>query len=137
MTGEKNPTFNQLEQFSKATNIPFGYFFLSTPPIEKMELLEYRTIDSLDIGKPSRNLIDTINEMEAVQEWMLDYVKGADLGELNYVGALTGNEDVSSIASTIRENLKLSKDWFLEGSDAWDSFRLLRERLEDIGVIVI
>lgn len=137
MTGEKNPTFNQLEQFSKATNIPFGYFFLSTPPIEKMELLEYRTIDSLDIGKPSRNLIDTINEMEAVQEWMRDYVKGADLGELNYVGALKGNEDISSIASTIKESLRLSKEWFLDGSDAWDSFKLLRERLEDIGTIVM
>lgn len=83
MTGEKTPTFNQLEQFSKTTNIPFGYFFLSTPPIEKMKLLKYRTVDSLDIGQPSRNLIDTINEMEAVQEWMRDYVKGADLGEIN------------------------------------------------------
>lgn len=137
MTGKKTPTFNQLEQFSRATNIPFGYFFLSTPPIEKMELLEYRTVDSLDIGKPSRNLIDTINEMEAVQEWMRDYVKGADLGELNYVGALKGNEDIGSIASTIMESLRLSKEWFLDGSDAWDSFKLLRERLEDIGTIVM
>ena len=137
MTGKKTPTFNQLEQFSKATNIPFGYFFLSTPPIEKMELLEYRTVDSLDIEKPSRNLIDTINEMEAVQEWMRDYVKGADLGELNYVGALKGNEDIGSIASTIMESLRLSKEWFLDGSDAWDSFKLLRERLEDIGTIVM
>jgi Zn-dependent peptidase ImmA (M78 family) len=137
MAGKKAPTFNQLEQFSKATNIPFGYFFLSTPPIEKIKLLEYRTVDSLEIGQPSRNLIDTINEMEAIQEWMRDYVKGADLNELNYVGALKGNEDISSIASTIRESLRLSREWFLVASNAWDSFKLLRERLEDIGTIVM
>lgn len=137
MTDKKIPTFNQLEQFSKATNIPFGYFFLSTPPVEKMELLEYRTVDSLEIGKPSRNLIDTINEMEAVQEWMRDYVKGTDLGELNYVGALKENKDISTIASTIMESLRLSTEWFLDCSDSWDSFKLLRERLEDIGTIVM
>ena len=26
-SGAKSPTFNQLERFSKSTNIPFGYFF--------------------------------------------------------------------------------------------------------------
>lgn len=137
MKDKKTPTFNQLEQFSKATKIPFGYFLLSTPPIEKIELLEYRTVDSLDMEKPSRNLIDTINEMEAVQEWMRDYVKEADLGELDYVGALERNDHIGSIASAIKESLMLSKEWFLDGSDAWDSFKLLRERLKDIGTIVM
>lgn len=137
MTGENTPTFNQLEKFSKATNIPFGYFFLSTPPVEKMELLEYRTIDSLDIEKPSRNLIDTINEMETVQEWMRNYVRSADFGELNFVGSIEKNESIDKIAATIMRSLKLSKKWFLNSSDVWDSFKVLRERLEDIGIMVM
>lgn len=137
MTGENTPTFNQLETFSKATNIPFGYFFLSTPPVEKMELLEYRTIDSLDIEKPSRNLIDTINEMETVQEWMRNYVRSADFGELNFVGSIEKNESIDKIAATIMRSLKLSKKWFLNSSDVWDSFKVLRERLEDIGIMVM
>ena len=32
VSGEKKPTFNQIEKVSKATGIPLGYFFLEYPP---------------------------------------------------------------------------------------------------------
>ena len=47
LNGTKTPTFKQIEDFSKKANIPLGYFFLQTPPVEQMELLEYRTVDSI------------------------------------------------------------------------------------------
>lgn len=137
MSGEKAPTFNQLEQFSKTTNIPFGYFFLDTPPVEQMGLLEYRTVDSLNLKHPSRNLVDTIHEMEDVQEWMRDYVKNADLGDLTYVGMFKNNDDIEQIAEGIRNELGLEKKWFLESSGPWHSFKLIRERLEKIGILVM
>ena len=34
LDGTKTPTFNQIEDFSKKSNIPLGYFFLQTPPKE-------------------------------------------------------------------------------------------------------
>ena len=34
VSGEERPTFNQIEDVSKKTNIPFGYFFLKHPPVE-------------------------------------------------------------------------------------------------------
>lgn len=34
LNGTKTPTFNQIEDFSKKSNIPLGYFFLQTPPTE-------------------------------------------------------------------------------------------------------
>ena len=137
MSGEKAPTFNQLEQFSKTTNIPFGYFFLDTPPIEQMGLLEYRTIDSINLKQPSRNLVDTIHEMEDVQEWMRDYIRNADLGDLTYVGKYKNIDDVAQIADGIRSELGLDKKWFHESSGSWDSFKLIRERLEKIGTLVM
>ncbi len=45
-SGEKTPTFNQVEDMSKKTNIPFGYFFLDKPPVEECSIVEYRTINS-------------------------------------------------------------------------------------------
>jgi len=33
-SGVKKPTFNQLEDFSKKTHIPIGYFFLTSPPVD-------------------------------------------------------------------------------------------------------
>ena len=62
LNGTKTPTFNQIEDFSKKANIPLGYFFLQTPPVEQIELLEYRTVDSIQLANPSRNLIDTIHK---------------------------------------------------------------------------
>ena len=74
LDGTKTPTFKQVEKFSKKTNIPLGYFFLQEPPVEQIKLLEYRTVDSIQLGdNPSRNLIDTIYSMESVQEWLRDY----------------------------------------------------------------
>ena len=58
VNGEKEPTFNQVEKVSKATGIPLGYFFLQTPPVEELSIVEYRTIDSIELKNPSRNLID-------------------------------------------------------------------------------
>ena len=86
LNGTKTPTFNQIEEFSKKTNIPLGYFFLQTPPVEQIELLEYRTVDSIQLANPSRNLIDTIHEMESVQDWMKDYRQELGFDVLPVVG---------------------------------------------------
>ena len=62
-SGDSQPTFNQLETLSKALGIPLGYFFLQTPPNEDLSIVEYRTIDSIAMEKPSRNLIEFTNEV--------------------------------------------------------------------------
>lgn len=137
MSGKKDPTFKQLEHFSSETRIPFGYFFLNKPPVEQMKLLEYRTVDSIEIKQPSRNLIDTVHDMENIQEWMRDYVKNADLSVLDYIGIYNDTDGVANIVDGIRNKLSLTKEWFLESASTWDSFKLLRDRLEKIGTIVM
>ena len=43
LSGNVEPTFNQLENLSRKLHIPFGYLLLNSPPKEKVELLEFRT----------------------------------------------------------------------------------------------
>ena len=43
-TGTAKPTFHKVEEISKKTRIPFGYFFMARPPVETNPLAEYRTI---------------------------------------------------------------------------------------------
>ena len=112
LDGTKSPTFNQIEDFSKKSHIPLGYFFLQTPPVEQISLLEYRTLDSIELTSPSRNLIDTIHEMEAVQEWMVEYRKEWNYDTISVVGSLKGITDISVIADTIRKNLGLNVEWY-------------------------
>ena len=136
-TGEKQPTFNQVEKLSKITNIPLGYFFLATPPAEDLSLLEYRTVDSYEVLNPSRNLIDTIREMESVQEWMRNYIITSDNDALDFVGSQKNNKNAEDIAQIIRKQLCLPEDWFVFSQNADDSFKRIRMYAEALGVIVM
>jgi Zn-dependent peptidase ImmA (M78 family) len=136
-SGEKKPTFNQVETFSRVTNIPLGYFFLRTPPTEDLSLLAYRTIDSYELQNPSRNLIDTIHDMENVQEWMRDYLVASDNAMLNFVGSQRDNRNPQEIAELMRKNLKLTIDWYNQSKNAWDSFKKIREKAEILGILIM
>ena len=83
--GEKPPTFNQVEKISKATGVPLGYFFLKTPPVEDKSLIEFRTIDSVDLENPSRNLMDTIHDMGQIQDWIREYLISEGASKLSFV----------------------------------------------------
>ena len=137
LIGEQDPTFRQIEDLSRATHIPLGYFFLNAPPVENNELIEFRTVDSLELANPSRDLIDTINDMEKIQDWMKDYLKEQSFERLSYVGSQKENSNISHVADNIREILEIQKDWYKESADAWSSFKIIREKLQNIGVIVM
>lgn len=135
--GEKTPTFNQVEEASRATGIPLGYFFLTTPPKEALPLLDYRTVDSLELQKPSRNLIDTIHNMEQIQEWAKDELVRSGASALPFVGSLKNNSQYSMFVSKVREILDLPIDWFSQSKTPDDSFRYIRSKISDAGVIVM
>lgn len=136
-SGEKTPTFNQVEDMSKKTNIPFGYFFLDKPPVEECSIVEYRTIDSAKIAEPSRNLVDTVDQMTDIQEWMVEYVVENGQEELGYVGSAAGKTQVLSVAEDIRKTLDIQADWYIDNQNAGDSFRFLKGRIENIHVLVM
>lgn len=135
--GTKTPTFNQIEDFSRKSNIPLGYFFLQTPPEEQIKLLEYRTIDSKEMTEPSRNLLDTIYEMEAVQEWMIEYKRDMGFDSVEYVGCMKNVTDKDSIVNRIRQDLDLEKEWYKECQDLSAAFNKIRNCLEKCGILVM
>lgn len=137
LNGTKTPTFNQIEDFSKKANIPLGYFFLQTPPAEQIDLLEYRTVDSIQLDNPSRDLIDTIHEMDSVQDWMKDYRRELGFDELSVVGCMKGIKDISVIVDRIRRDLELEDTWYEKCTDARDAFNHIRKQLEACGVVVM
>lgn len=137
LNGTKRPTFNQIVDLSKKSNIPLGYFFLKTPPEEKIRLLEYRTIDSAILAEPSRDLIDTIHEMENVQEWMKNYRIDFGYGKLGYVGSLADEDNAVAIAVRIRYDLGLETEWYTHGKDSREVFNYLRSILQQNSIIVM
>jgi len=134
---EKTPTFNQVETVSRATGIPFGYFFLKEPPVEDTSLMEYRTLDSIEMETPSRNLMATIHDMELIQDWIREDLRDKGMDPLPFVGAMDTESGVEELANYIRGILGLDLAWFLRCRSSHDSFRYLREAISGVGVTVM
>ncbi len=137
LDGSKIPTFNQIEDFSRKSNIPIGYFFLQNPPVEEVKLLEFRTIDSTELANPSRDIIDTIREMESIQDWMKQYREDTGFEELSIVGCLKNQTDVNRIVEKIRYDLDLPLDWNSNCRNMSEAFAYTRDLLEKCGVLVM
>ncbi|MBQ7432097.1 MAG: ImmA/IrrE family metallo-endopeptidase [Lachnospiraceae bacterium] len=135
--GEKTPTFNQVEEVSKKTNIPFGYFFLDKPPIEECPIAEYRTVNSLSMVEPSRNLLDTLDLMMDVQNWMVEYVKDNGQEVLSFVGSVDEKYSIDRIVRAVREKLTLKVNWFAECENAVSAYKYLKNHIEMIGILVM
>src|SRR5688572_11397611 len=71
--GERMPTARQLELFANRTMTPLGYFFLDSPPDESLPIPDFRTMGDVPIGRPSPNLIETIQTMQRHQAWMREF----------------------------------------------------------------
>lgn len=133
----KSPTFNQIEKVSKATSIPLGYFFLQTPPVEDLSLVEYRTIDSIELHNPSRNLIDTMHNMDQVQEWMRNHLISEGASPLQFVGCMKSEENYDIFSQKVRDLLGIQLEWQKSVQSAEDAFKIIREQISNIGVVVM
>ena len=137
LEGEKEPTFNQVEKVSQATGIPLGYFFLQIPPHEDVPLMEYRTVNSISFEKPSRNLIETIHDMEMVQDWTREHMISESLSPVACVGIFKGNRDSAVCADIIRNVLGIKIDWFFSCRTVDESYRYIRNAISATGVLVM
>ncbi|MBQ9536408.1 MAG: ImmA/IrrE family metallo-endopeptidase [Desulfovibrionaceae bacterium] len=131
MSGEKSPTVNQIKDVSKKINIPFGYFFLAKPPVEECK------INSIALKNPSRNLIDTVDNMVTVQEWMAEYNKNNGLSEYAFVGSIEISDSISCATNKIRQELELSTEWFDQYKTAEKAYRYLRNSITNLGILVM
>lgn len=136
LSGTKKPTFRQIEALSKKTNIPLGYFFLQKPVEEKNAMLEYRTVDSIQLQNPSRELIDTIHQMEAIQDWMREYRKNEGYDKNIYVASLKNENNLQYITNALRNDIGLVADWYKKVNESRSAFNEIRQRLTDNGIVV-
>ena len=131
------PTFNQIEKVSKSTGIPLGYFIIKKPPVENITLVNYRTIDSEQLSNPSRNLIDTLHDMDLVQEWVREYQIANGNLPCAFVGLFKNETKYTTIAENIRNLLNIKIDWYNQTKTVEESFNFLRAAISNLGVVVM
>lgn len=136
MNGDKKPTFIQLKGISEFLKVPFGYFFLKTPPKEDQFRVEFRTLNNKINSNISKNLKDTIMDMDFKKEWFSEYKKNNGYDEFKTYNKFDLNKYKES-ANYLRDELKLGMDWQLDCKKTIDAFTLIRTKIENNGVLVM
>lgn len=129
-------TFKQAIAFSEKAHIPFGYLFLSEPPIEVLPLPDLRTIDGLGVQRTSAELQDLLKLMMQRQEWYKDYLKQQLVEPNQIVGSFSSNgAKAVNIVIDMREKLGVA-EYPCRGT--WeDYYRDLVVRIEKVGILVM
>lgn len=137
VAGTANPTMKQLEDFAKATHTPIGYFFLSTPPAERIPIPDFRTMTKGRQQRPSPNLLDTIYLCQQRQEWYRDFVRISGGEPLSFVGSARTTDDVAATARRIRDALNFSLATRVDFKTWEDALRNFIGQAEEAGLLVM
>lgn len=138
INGEEDPTFKQLEKFANYLKIPFGYMFLEHPPENNVMEVEFRTMSNI-LPEMSKDLKDTIMEMDNKQNWMRDYRKGMGWDKLDIITQFNKNktDNILDNAYLAKKLLKLEDNWYQAVKGFDEAYNLIRQRLEDAGILVM
>jgi len=136
--GEKRPTLKQLEAFAKATYTPIGYFFLQKPPAEEATPIpDLRRGADSEFGKPSRNLLDTINLCRQRQDWYQEHAKLEGEAPCDFVGSAKATDEVEGVADRMRRRLHFDLEARKQASTWTEALRQFISQAEEAGVLVM
>jgi len=138
LTGDKCPTFRQLEELAKSIYLPFGYFFLSKPPKVKLALPLYRSKKEVGSEKKiSPQLYDTIRSMQRRQIWLSDYLKDNGVKALPFVATAKITDDPVHVANLIYKALSLKHDWAASLPNWSSALNSLRSAICESGIVYV
>lgn len=136
-SGEKRPTLRQLEDFAKATHTPFGYFFLSKPPKEELNVPDFRTLGDKQPSQPSPDLIETVHMMQRRQDWMREYLIKQGRSKVAVYSSAKQSSDPQHVARNMRQSLGLKDGWASQIANWTEALKLLRDKAESAGILVV
>lgn len=135
--GVTRPTLKQLEDFAKATHAPIGYMFLNEPPVERIPIPDFRTVENRRIGRPSPDLLETIFLCQQRQEWYRDYVRSLREEPLRFIGSATLESDVVRAAADIRYALSFDVEERRQCPTWAEALRRFIDQADRLGVLVM
>ena len=135
--GGQEPTLKQLEAFAAATSTPVGYFFLPAPPVEVLPIRDFRTMAGQRERRPSPELLDTIRDCQARQDWYRELMLSIGEAKLGFVGTARVGDDVVATAGRMRAKVGFDVEVRRTMKDLDAAFSQFAERIEDLGVLVM
>ena len=131
-----NISMPQAERLARAARVPLGYLFLSRPPDESLPIPDFRVRGDTPPSDPSPDLLETVYAMQRRQMWMRDELIENGAEPLGFIGTHEPNGHTNVVADAMRSALGLVDQWAASEA-AWSgALRLLRDRVEDAGILV-
>ena len=131
LSGEKLPTYTQIEKISKLIKIPVGLLVLDKTVDVNTQRLSFRTLKSREISIMSAELRDTIIEMQEKQSFLQNQID-EDLSITNT--QLFKTTDHLIIAEHIRRKLGIPINHIPDSKD--DPIRYFRDKISSVGIFV-
>ena len=134
--GEKRPTFRQARRFAQALYVPFGYLYLSEPPVEEMPIADFRTIPGQPPRDPSPDFLDLLSDVLGKQQWFREYRLSEGVEELPFVGRSNTTDSEEEVARDIRGVIDV--DGARQRASNWEALmRELTRNAERSGIMVL
>ena len=132
--GRQFPSFDQVEEFAKATHIPYGFLVFEEPyEMEYNPSGGFYTPDGLGGPRVSWNLRDTLDDMLWRQDWLRGYRAWSDEDLLEFVGSASLTDAPGQLAREIRDAIGLAPGWAARCSNQAKALAELRRRVWDLG----
>jgi Zn-dependent peptidase ImmA (M78 family)/DNA-binding XRE family transcriptional regulator len=137
-SGLRRPTLKQAERLAHTLRIPFGYLFLSSPPVETVPLPDFRTMPVRTRRGPglSPDLRDVLNDVLVKQEWYRDFLLEEEAEPVALVGRFSLKDDPDEIAGYIRGELAMG-ELIRQHADPDALLRALIRRIESLGIVIM
>ena len=133
---ERRPTFRQAQRLAQTLHVPFGYLFLSEPPVQELPLPDLRTLSGSQPEEPSPNFLDLLYDTMNKQQWFREYRESEGVEGLPFVGRFTVSNTAETVAADIRDIVAI--DEARSKANNWEGFlRQLIRSVEELGVMVL
>lgn len=131
LSGDKLPTYNQLEKIAGLINIPTGLLVLQRQINVNTQRLSFRTPDSARVDQMSAELRDTIIEMQEKQSFLQEQIDD----EISLSDdLLRQSKDHMTIADAIRGKLQIPVNHRAHSKD--NPVRYFRTKTSSAGVFI-
>jgi Zn-dependent peptidase ImmA (M78 family) len=135
--GTARPTFVQAQALARRLHIPFGFLFLSKPPLETLQLPDLRTLGPGTTAAPSPELLDVVSDALAKQAWYQEFLQDEGAESLPFIGKYSLTDTFQDIAADIRNTIGINSA-LRDAADSADKFlSLLSVSTEAAGVLVL
>ncbi len=133
--GAEEPSRSLLVKMAQAYRRPLLVFYLSEPPRIGDRGHDFRTLPGTERYNPDLDAL--IRDIKGRQGLIRSMLEDSESERIGFVGSVTMETPVRTLASRVEEHLEFSLPEFRAGKAPNDAFAYLRTRIETSGVFVL